>query len=120
MAVNEGRFPEYTLKMRGTQAIRIIQEGYTEAVFDREGLWAEYRKTFIPNDPNRRYVIERAIENLEGKSPRMYQRSREEAKIAGGWVDRWGALPARQVVTAPKRQKKRSPVLRILYRLLGL
>lgn len=65
------KFPRYTLKMRG-EAIRVIQEGYGEDVFDMESLWAEYRRVSFPNenDPTRRYVIEKAIEVFENKVPK--------------------------------------------------
>lgn len=98
-------YPTYTLKARWKEAIRIIYEGQDLGVFDLSGLWAEYRKAIYPNDSNKRYVIERAIEALEGKSPQMRKES--------GWVDRWEAgRPAARPSSTKK--PKRSPVSRFL------
>lgn len=97
-------FPSFTLKMRGKEAIRIVYEGQDLGVFDRQGLWVEYRKVSFPNEnnPDKRYVIERAIETLEGKSPRMRRGS--------AWVDQWvAARPSPPI----KKRSNRSPVSRL-------
>lgn len=111
------RFPQYTLKVRGSEAIRVKQDGYPDGVFDLAGLWEEYRRVSFPNNPdhNRRYVIERAIETLEGKSPQMLAWTPENPSV---WVDRWGAASAR-APKAPRKKRSRSLLRRIWERVFG-
>jgi hypothetical protein len=75
---NKSGIPNYSFQMRGAAAIRIRYEGQPLGVFDLSGLWKEYQKTRSPNDPNKRYVIERAIERLQGKAPEY----REKGSLA--------------------------------------
>lgn len=115
-------YPQYTLKRRGSEAILVTQKGYPDQVFDLAGLWKEYRRVSYPNipDPWRRYVIERAIEHFKNKSPQDWRR-RGSAKIAGRWVDRWAAAPARYQSRkrAPAR-RSRSLFRRIWERIFGV
>lgn len=117
-------FPQFSFQMRGSEAIRVIYEGRDLGVFDISHLWEEYRKTIEPNDPNKRYVIERAIETLEGKIPSLYKQAKSgrieivpiwnshtfNIKDSDGLRDR---LPIRKA-------KKKNLVSRILAALSGI
>ena len=109
------RLPRYSLQARGTEAVKIIYEGKTLGVFDREGLWTEYRKTTEPNDPALRYVIERAIERFEGKAPE-YRESGSITKRGPGALQQVkpGSYP---INPGPLPRRKKSFIGRILARL---
>lgn len=72
---------DYTFTRVGPHAMHIKQRGYTTQTFTLTELWKEYKKTTEPNNPSRRYVIERAIEILEGKAPEYRSKGRLASKI---------------------------------------
>lgn len=102
-------FPQYTFNARGG-AIHITQEGYPEGVFDIEGLWREYRIAALKPDPNRLYVIERAIERLqENKAPKY--------RMTGSIVSQARRAAPRVYLRGPR---KVSLLRRIWNRIFGL
>lgn len=76
--------PTYQIQMIGDKALRIIMDGKDLGVFDKRSLGEEFSKTLVTGDLDRRYVIDRALETLEGKIPKVYKRSR--SRLGGAFV----------------------------------
>lgn len=106
--------PKYTLKMRG-EAIEVIQPGYKVRTYT---ISQALEEGAVSTDGDRRYVLLRAVETLEGKSPQYWKR-RGKAKVAGRWVDRWPTPPL-ILMTSVDKPKAKNPLSRIWKWILGL
>jgi hypothetical protein len=104
--IKRSEIPDFHFKRIGPDTIEIIQKGYPTRTYTKaEAL----REAAYTADSDRRYILHRAADTLEGKSPRDYRGERP--------VDRWGDP---RLGREPKSKKTRSLLRRVWESILGL
>jgi hypothetical protein len=100
------------------ECVTIRQAGHATRTYTRSELYKEIDTS--GRDPDRNYVIYRAIDLLEGKSPKSFS--------GGTWVDRWAVQALQQKpktgsfpinISGPTRRKKRSGLPGLWDRIFG-